>query len=216
MKKTFKVVMLPTEKATGLCKDKRATNYPNLLNHHKPNFYNELGTNDKWTENYHLYIISDDEIKEGDWYINTAQLPNKVLQHSKEGVEFAKRHNMILSKIVATTDKSLFKDKENIGGYKQTIPQIPESFIQAYIKAYNEGKPITEVDLEMEIIETTGLNLHRNGYNINQFKIKTRPDNTVIVRESKMYSRDEVIRLLEKSQNATGNISWSDWLDKNP
>lgn len=191
MKKTFKVVMLPTEKATGLCKDKRATNYPNLLNHHKPNFYNELGTNDKWTENYHLYIISDDEIKEGDWYINTAQLPNKVLQHSKEGVEFAKRHNMILSKIVATTDKSLFKDKENIGGYKQTIPQIPESFIQAYIKAYNEGKPITEVDLEMEEYGFYG-----TGMNHPLQKIKTRPDNTVILSRSETYNFEDLCSLI--------------------
>lgn len=200
MKKTFKVVMLPTEKATGLCKDKRATNYPNLLNHHKPNFYNELGTNDKWTENYHLYIISDDEIKEGDWYINTAQLPNKVLQHSKEGVEFAKRHNMILSKIVATTDKSLSYDAKMYGkaieGYKQQLSQLPESFIQAYIKAYNEEHPITEVDLEM--IETTFPNEEGIPNCFEGYEIKTRPDNTVIVHESKKYSRDEVLEFAQK------------------
>jgi len=37
------------------------------------------------------------------------------------------------------------------------MKQIPESFIQSYIKAYNEGNFITEVQLEYEYFtETVG------------------------------------------------------------
>jgi hypothetical protein len=52
-------------------------------------------------------------------------------------------------KIIATTDISLtiidYADCE------YPLPQPSKSFIKAYIKAYNEGKPITKVLVEMHI-----------------------------------------------------------------
>jgi len=57
MKKTHKVVMLATEKASNLC---LADTKLVLIKEAKYNLSN--------IKVQHLYIISDDEIKEGDWW----------------------------------------------------------------------------------------------------------------------------------------------------
>lgn len=53
-------------------------------------------------QQYELYILSDEEIKEGDWQIN--HLTNKVSQRSNSFLEINKEN---CSKIIATTDSSL-------------------------------------------------------------------------------------------------------------
>jgi len=55
------------------------------------------------------------------------------------------------------------------------------------------GEPITEVDLEMN--EGTGVFAWANNV------IKTRPDNTVIVHQAKMYSRAEMLLAFEVGRN---------------
>lgn len=163
MKKTFKVVMLTTEKAGRI----------SLSNDGE-----YLYPDDRAKNNQHLYIISDDEIKEGDWYIDDTNLVRQSITSDKDYWNRRKDYK----KIVATTDKLIFNNQ----GLQQYLPQLPESFIQAYIKAYNEDKPITEVDL---LCEEVG-NKEYDGIP------QTRPDNTVIVHQSKMYSRDEVEKLI--------------------
>lgn len=208
MKKTFLVVMLPTEKASPLLISSERDTKNQLLFAKNYNFdifdYNK---NFRHTNKQHLYIISDEKIKEGDWYIQNTGYDIRIRQCKK-----VQNYNIIpkdentptistkndSKKIVATTDKSLYTRKvykESEGGRegKLLLPQLPESFIQAYIKAYNEGKPITEVDLEVESGFTKGNMLKMSEYYCN---IKTRPDNTVIVHKSKMYTRDEVVNLI--------------------
>ena len=171
MKKTHKVVMLPTEKASRI-----------HLANNKLIYGKELFTDGLTGRNQHLYIISDDEIKEGDWYYSpeTKQVYNQSNHET----------SLPCKKIVATTDTSLKVTDLISDKYAVYVPQIPESFIQAYIKAYNEGKPITEVDLEMDCD-------HNQMPNKVIDIIKTRPDNTVIIHQSKMYSRDEVEYLIK-------------------
>lgn len=160
--------------------------------------------------NSHLYIVSNDEIKEGDWQytrLHGITQAKNLLWSEQEGAK----------KVVATTDKSLYPKCDGKCAGNECVclmPQLTESFIQAYIKAYNEGKPITEVDLEME--ENTKFKKPlASVYNSTRailnnldttYTIKTRPDNTVIVHQSKMYSRDEVIKLIEKYHKA--------WVDR--
>ena len=167
-----------------------------------------------------LYILSDDEIKEGDWYYD--YMLRVVLQATKTST-----HNggNDYKKIVATTDTSLHTTEcvdgselmdewqgEKIDLHTE-LPQLSESFIQAYIKAYNEGKHITEVDLEMDIIKNE--NYTGNGDSlISGYKIKTRPDNTVIVHQSKMYSREELISLCKKAYTE-GYGDLSEWIEEN-
>jgi len=200
MKKTFKVIMLPTEKASRIC----------ILASNKLNYGAEaLASNN--TTLQHLYIISDDEIKEGDWFIDIDNIPYQA----KTPMLSIIANSKLCSKIVATTDKSLNGKSDSglqmclcgtwqIGkdGYPgckgncHTL-DIPESFIQAYIKAYNEGKPITEVDLEM----TKTIKESRPGvYEINLpiiEVIKTRTDNTVIISEVKEYRKREMEKCIE-------------------
>lgn len=197
MKKTHKVVMLPTEKAP-IKGDLLIT----LLGKLKVSEIDII----KATKEYktqHLYILSDDEIKEGDWYLyfdlkGVSLFPMKFDDKNQP--------DDLDKKIVATTDNSLSLFKDLTGKGLHTIecgklPQLNESFIQAFIKAYNEGKPITEVDLEMVATIPNNLPKDTSGKTVSFdaiYALKTRPDNTVIVHQSKMYSRDEVIKLFGK------------------
>lgn len=198
-KQTFKVIMLPSNKKAEkgnivlntpnnnlyiMDSRKNWGNYDTI--HVKGSSFHEW---DKAVLPQHLCIISDEEINDGDW----------VLFNNRIIVKYTSGPIVDSKKIVATTDKSLItkiyshesQDLMKISVYKdKLLPQIPESFIEAYIKAYNEGKPITEVNLEMET-ETWGI----EGIFT---KIKTRPDNTVIIHPSKLYTRDEVINFILK------------------
>lgn len=171
---------------------------------------------------HHLYILSDEEIKKGDFCViknhykeyYVAKFNGKSFDIINEGGNFNPiKYGDNAWKIVATTDKSLFIEgkcscmKPEKGGCYQCnkeLPKIPESFIQTYIKAYNEGKPIIEVDLEMDMNDTDEM-LVNEGYikDNSVFGIKTNPDNTVIVHENKMYTREEVEEILLKSLDAT-------------
>lgn len=202
-RKQFKVVMLPTEKDSYIHKNESEVFLlPNKV------YY----TTDSKPQ--HLYIISDEEIEEGDWCFDLEV--NRIFK-----AEWGNPHNS--KKIVATTDKSLQNINGNVNEENerdetgllltQTLPQIPESFVLAYIKAYNEDNPITEVDLET--ICEYGDNCPSKGaydkQHLCKISIKTRPDNTVIVHQSKMYSREEVEKLLRIAFN--DSCKYSDFND---
>lgn len=221
MKKTFKIVMLPAKKAD--------VNSLWLLNNGKISLDNHL-LDDETFVPHHLYILSDEEIKEGDWcfYRNHLDGGNIICQAYKHSDD--KRmlfddgtHNKNIGegitplsgeckKIVATTDKSLGEPRP----HSKALAYIPESFTQAYIKAYNEGKPITEVDLDMEVANCANIDVYNqcDGHK-HTFKIKTRPDNTVIVHQSKMYTKNEVIELLQLMHNHyTHSFSDAKWVNE--
>lgn len=179
MKKTFKIVMLPTEKASSIVFEdddpiKKLHICPTERQHEKWNYQ-------------HLYIISDDEIKEGDWVLNKET--NEIYQrkHYNNGKSKLSEQE---KKIVATTDKSLGITDHRVSPVPNfcDMPQIPESFIQAYIKAYNDGHPITEVDLEIE-----QYNIGKPSYYVRD-RIKTRADNTVIINsmEEETYTKKDL------------------------
>ena len=200
--KTHKVVMLPTEKASDLLL--------HTLTDIKPILYfkqDYKGTNGKYQ---HLYIVSDDEIQRGDWAINSL---NEIYQLKKD--HFPLIINGIKhQKIIATTDKLLYLLKDNKDGFSTTeaLPQLPESFIQAYVKAYNAGKPITEVDLEMENKQVS-INYHKDLW-VDNWVVKTRPDNTVILHQSKLYTKDEIvnihIEIMKIGLISEGEKKWKD------
>jgi len=148
-------------------------------------------TPSKDTQYENLYFTSDDEIKEGDWCYSIGG--NEVLKYKgrssnkstlrfeeKDGQrtqmptatkEDADKEFSALKKIVATTDtdlRHLFGVKE--GG----CAAISESFVQEYIKSYNDGRIITEV--ELAISRNKYPDLHGNFYDIN-----IGSDNTVLV-----------------------------------
>ena len=220
--KTYPIVMLPTEKASRI-----------HLANNKLIYCKELFTDGLTGRNQHLYIIvdrkEDDEstwIKEGDWCLffwGGGQLGSDKPQQYQP----SKGHvlNDGLKKIVVTTDTNINepKTKEKDVAYAM-LPQIPESFMQAYIKAYNEGKPITEVNLEMEIDYITNATPPTKPMDSTVYKIKTRPDNTVIIhiKEDRLYTKGEVENYLRKMYyEATGQSTGhpdgfcSKWINNN-
>jgi hypothetical protein len=128
----------------------------------------------EYYEPQHLYITSDDKIKDGDWvYENNLNQETKIYQIEKrEGRLMFFRFKSVpiwldknqhnCKKIIATTDNSLeIKERECYpnGFYKgitniKSLPQIPQSFIEHYITEYNKGNVITKVMVECE--ETKG------------------------------------------------------------
>ena len=103
--KRAKVVMLPTNQQTKylmVYSDVEKTKGKLILNGLK---------NDEYKEYQHLYIISDDEIKEGDWFINDLNQIKKCISRDTEGyIDFEGGFNTKPSsckKIIATTDTSL-------------------------------------------------------------------------------------------------------------
>ena len=187
MKKLCNVVMLPTNEKAPLGFLMGKLVIPNHLN---------------VIQYQHLYITSDEEIKEGDWVVREYYPMTKGFTRSVEQFIRAKADfgdSLSRKKIIATTDKSLTILVENklwgqkgMGTYN-TLPQILESFIKAYIEAQGN---IKEVLVEYE--HKTGYTQDGLDYKEKELTIKLRPDNTIIIHQAKTYTRDEIIKLLEK------------------
>jgi len=165
MKKQCNVVMLPTEKASDLY-----YHNPTEVLRYKGHQSELEGIVNK----QHLYLTSDEEIEEGDCIIN--QNTNSIAKYTGHGsMDWWK-------KIIATTDKSLrCADNEFF-----QVPQIPESFIKAYIEAQGNIKEVlVEYMKGVTIVD-------EKQWENNQLFIKTRNDNTVIIHRAKSITKDEM------------------------
>lgn len=147
----------------------------------------------------HLYILSDDKSKEGDWFYNGEE----ILQCSNvtdiiidtqgqwSNIETSK-------KIIATTDKSLIKGLDSFSAKPVLLPQIPKSFINYFIEQHNKGNVITDVNVEYDTIEVpfvTG-----DGF---EFVLKVNPDNTINIQPIKnSWSRSEMVEIAKQAFNA--------------
>ena len=173
--KKAKVVMLHTNEPSKI---------GNLITYQKRNLakvikegINPIGSTVQF---WNLYIISDDEIKEGDYFLadnrlNTTSnkgLPNWVLCKCTKVKNSWVYCNEIpdeghngdwCKKIIATTDESLYyKDtsknpKQYMGSYismslGENLPQPSKQFIEKYIEEYNKGNVITDVLVEYELV----------------------------------------------------------------
>lgn len=150
-------------------------------------------------KNQHLHILSDDEIKKGDWFINVLQ-DNTIYQNNIKNYNTDKNY---LKKIIATTDSSL------------ELPQIPQSFIQYYVDQYNSGKAIDYVEVEYtsRIFIPDGT-LYDLKINNNTISIKPIKDS---------WSREEVEQILVNytndllNQKYKGNTATviNEWIEQN-
>lgn len=145
----------------------------------------------------HLYITSDENIKEGDWCIldlgeNTRIVQIKSLNsgHSIFTIDIIDGYAQLsnLKKIIATTDASLGLLEVGKAGYSteefySILPLISQQFIQYYIEEYNKGNVITEVEVEYFIDYEPGNKLCDRKYDIECLKIN--PDNTINIKPIK-------------------------------
>lgn len=202
--KTHKAVMLPTEKESNLLLV--VTDLMEYKDRKKGalEFHDSPHKQDTYFQPQHLYILSDDEIKVGDWCMLLDSFGTPMLGEPQQYL--ATKGQVLndgLRKVVSTTDKSLtncsvcgmsnndHKMSCKTPSLRTNLPAIPESFIQAFIKAYNEGKPITEVDLEViNFIKAhtceniKDCNETCESKKISSTRIKTRSDNTVIIHQT--------------------------------
>ena len=143
-----------------------------------------------------LYITSSDKIKEGDYGIGFAIGIKRVgkghFLFKHDGSSKSKLNAICKDarKVIATTDSICLGISSEDGQSRPKfvdIPQIPKSFIDAYVKAYNEGSPIAEVSIEMDAIESPSWSGIWKDF------VKTRSDNTVIIHQAKVYTREDLI-----------------------
>ena len=147
-----------------------------------------------------LYITSDEEIKEGDWAYKH-DVKGKIIKWVDTNNPWYKDAR----KIIATTDKSIAiqndtvtirSGKSRINTYpteKTIIPSPSPAFVQAYIKAYNAGKPITEVMVEYDCDHS-----QMPDKIIDVLKVDS--NNTITITKVKdSWTRDEVIAIARKA-----------------
>lgn len=216
--KKTKVIMLPTNESKGNFSKDRI--YPCILKHSWMFDNDEKGkliysnSNIRTpTQLQHLYIISDDEIKKGDWYIYLKY--NTIIQKK----DYLPLENDC-KKIIATTDTSL--EPKNLYGnsslFKTKLPQPSQQFIEKYIEEYNKGNIITDVLVEYDnFISKNSCNLNDGYYS----RIKINPkDNTITIKKLKdNWNREKVSNLIKLFANnyqyASNDIGYNKWIEEN-
>ena len=200
------VVMLPTkEKADGVTViDSFRTIKPNMFIIH-----NNLYQHEDYKA-YHIYILSDEEIKEGDWVLCSN---GNIKQITKDNTNDKFIENW--KKIIATT--SLLDRNYNLD---RQLPQPSQDFIKVFVEEYNKGNVIEWVDVEYEKVcancnkylsahrfgvcpnklhldKTTLVDTYEESVNAD-YALKIDPkDNTISIRKIKdSWNREEVIEII--------------------
>jgi len=165
----------------------------------------------------HLYITSDDEIKESDWVYNKVQ---KTV--FKADASFMKLIGNSLStnhKIIATTDKSLLSSNSiphpRGGNSKQMVGTLPQPS-QAFIEKYCKEGDIDEVLVEYERIDTYHKTL--DGSSWGKLIPKVDSHNTITIHSIKnSWNREEVIELCKTAANDYVEIitNEANWIKEN-
>jgi hypothetical protein len=213
MTKKAQVVMLPSGIPTGIYNYGPLAIYSpyegkTIYKYSDRNIYTDKG----WVSQ-HLYFTTDDEIKKDDWALLKDEHIRQVTSVDSDKYLTVGINNAVFrsicKKIVASTNKELwdsriitdnnfFDTSKPIKGIKTDVFKIPTDFIEAYVR--EQGR-IKEVLLECEQQPTDYQIKGNSGYVIwDKTKLKLRPNGTVIIHpvKEKMYSRDEVIKILSE------------------
>lgn len=193
VKRKCQVILLETKKKSSIWSNKGRRLY-----------YNQANFNDVDDEiRYHLYILSSDEIKEGDWYIDDTNTIRQSITSDKEYWSVRKDYK----KIIASTNTSLsgiFVEKELEDGQnfldKIKLPQPSQSFIEKYISEYNKGNIITDIMVEYEEYATETTYTLGIDSSIPLFRPKISKDNTITISRVEVNYKGFVEELWEREQ----------------
>ena len=163
----------------------------------------------------HLYILSDEKIKVGDWVlVQCSEIEvthiRKVTGYDKEQLLFDNNNHIYMdycTKIIATTDKTL------------GLAEISKEFIETYILSYNMGSMNTITEIMVEYEEIISYSLKK----VDHYKLKIDENNCISIKAVKTnYSKEEVKSLLH---NLAGEMYKQDiifnpdstekWIEKN-
>jgi len=219
MKKKVKAVMLPTE-------DKKTNLIFNDANHLCYQSNKSFKNDRKSRKRFHIYITSDDKIKEGDWYYHSIAKEIRQWDTSLEFIAYE-----ICSKVIATSDESLkIKDfPELINSATRSLPNVSQSFLKEFVKS--GGKKDWEVDYYFKgrckdpMVCLRGCSVSDGSCRHLEYKkeaIKLDLNNCIILSavEEKMYSKDKFIESLHSywdKMHGKGhqNISMINWIKEN-
>jgi len=206
MKKSAQVVMLPTnEKANLLLTGRNDLYYSSKLS--------DFLLKEDIDTFQHLYILSDEEIKEGDYHVAI----RIVKTNGDKAIAFTDQEQLDAiaeiggaKKIIATTDNTV-KFPERFPSFV-TLPQIPQSFIEKFVEEYNKGNVITEV-----MVEYKSIGAYANPKYDSDYQLKINPDNTIDISMPKdSWSREEVTTLLYSlNRDKEGNFDCTKWIEEN-
>jgi hypothetical protein len=166
----------------------------------------------------HLYITSDDEIKEGDWYKVMNDKYNNgiksIAQADKEHLRMIKENpRFICKKIIATTDKSLVIGKEHddtvpyLKMRNKYLPQPSQSFIKKYCELDGIDKVLVEyekhIDQHPDWRPTYSDPDNSGGAVIEFYLPKTDSHNTITIKpiEPKLYTEEQIIQIVNDYWN---------------
>ena len=170
---------------------------------------------------HHLYITSDEEIKESDWFL--ADIRNHISENNGNPIWELKQCTHIdnswiftkevgigfnpnwCKKIIATTDElylsELFPVDNEIHSLTSRLPQPSQQFIEKYIEEYNKGNIISEGLVEVEV-DLENYNNWEPPFPYKSldeqvfYKLKLDSQNTITIRKIKdSWNREEVIDL---------------------
>lgn len=209
--------MLPTEeKAT----DKPFSAGVTLCNNNQLRIGNPVGGTES---RQHLYITSDEEIRESDWMINKNR--DTLYQCDAIGVKHDLKN---WNKVVATTNSQLLVYCDSVVGYKGLeeqeadrcfpLPQVDQSFISRYMSEYNKGNKIEKIEVEYEKYDHDEEWSEIGGaYETCRERLKINPDNTINIKPIKeSWSREEVVEILHRFRKETYNgYSAQKWINQN-
>jgi hypothetical protein len=160
--------------------------------YNKKLYGSEFGSKaDNW-KSQHLYFISDEEINNEEFVINGYYEVVKLISKDKGYVECLRVSDkmqitggFLPKKIIATTDK-INTHPNTTDSYRtsNSLPQIPQIFINNYIETYNSGNTIFKALIEIE-------------------KTNLRPDNSMGYFEEGAYTFDWQIKLNERNEVIT-------------
>lgn len=152
--------------------------------------------------NQHLYFLSDDEIKEGDWYYTKnadGVYINKCckLELKKEHIYYLKSDNC--KKIITLTDKSL------------KLPEPSKEWIEYFVSEYNKGNIITEVTVEYisEYFEGE----EKPWITWEETRLKTKADNTINIKMKETWY--DIVNKFTESGRLRSTQAFIEWLEEN-
>ena len=197
MEKTKNCWLIPTDKPSRLVK----LNCNSELRLSKENFGNPAIYQN-------IYITSDEEIKEGDWFYCFQN--NNVLKCFKKEGQLLNGYHTIYKKIILTTDQELIKDG---------VQSIDDEFLEWFVKNPSCEEVEIELDYDNGLRIIDGKNLGYYSYIIPKEEpteeAKQRAENYMSLKgalEPKQETLEEFIRKESKSGNeSVGIIKGAKW-----
>jgi len=198
--KRAQVLMLPTDKIdlNTICLNNVTGLFLCTKEHLIQNVFNTL-VEYKTAIPQHLYIISDDEIKEGDHVFNTKDNHYGGIIN-KNNLSDARILSYI-KKIISTTDTSLKLPYDSTTSISKDgggiiLPQPSQQFITKYIESYNKGEVINNVIVEYKYKGKEYVD-EQDAYGYDKQIIKVNPnDNTINIKEVKDSWNREALHII--------------------